>query len=626
MTVTINRPKHFLVLGIFFYCIVFFGVGLCYAQQGDIVAPPAISGANEGIRAIVPVGHTPGGVAVNYKTNRAFVVSYDDGTVSVIDGNTRTVISTIKVGGNLCCVAVNSLTNRIYVGNCFSHAINVIDGNSNSIIATISMGNDDPSRLAVNSVTNRVYIICDGKYPVHVLDCDTNTIKTIQTNINANEIAINPITNRLYISDNHNICVVDGKTNGMLYLVSVGNNDLGAIAVNPLTNLIYVADRTNSPVNDRDNEMLYIIDGRTNIITHSVKISDSSPGIAIDQVSNQVYIALDTKKSVDILDGNTNLISAITPIAITPGTSGDIMANYSTHQIYIVNMDTNTINIIDGTAYLTTTERDYSTKLGMTYDVMFPPFTENFPIGKLDHSRWAIVKNSKGSGQTMDIVGTNVTDQRLRLRLDHKPNADYTFHGLCTQQPVINFNTSYPTEIDADIDWTQVDWRKDEDPCGDMTAGILISPDYDLDNPHHGTNYLQVMYQGTIINPSTAHLEVSAHILNLFTDQGHRGGHFNLYDENYKANTTADNPLADIGRKIGLQHLRIIVSDKEIAVWENGIKICDKYFENLDGLKSLLPWSIGYLYILQGGSTGRACDVYIGNISVHQLTDQPATK
>jgi len=60
--------------------------------------------------------HAPFGIAVNPRTNRIYVANNNwphHGTVSVIDGNTNQVITTIGMAGNLYGIAVNPRTNTI---------------------------------------------------------------------------------------------------------------------------------------------------------------------------------------------------------------------------------------------------------------------------------------------------------------------------------------------------------------------------------------------------------------------------------------------------------------------------------------------------------------------------------
>lgn len=61
----------------------------------------------------VNIGDTPFGVDVDLATNLAFVANTGDGTLSVVNGKTNTVASTLAVSGTF--VAVNPVTGKVYV-------------------------------------------------------------------------------------------------------------------------------------------------------------------------------------------------------------------------------------------------------------------------------------------------------------------------------------------------------------------------------------------------------------------------------------------------------------------------------------------------------------------------------
>ncbi len=94
--------------------------------------------------ATVPVGSNPGGVGVNPTTNKIYVANTSDGTVSVINGATATVIgSPITVGSNPEGVGVNPTTNKIYVANTGGTTVSVINGATDTVIGSpITVGSN----------------------------------------------------------------------------------------------------------------------------------------------------------------------------------------------------------------------------------------------------------------------------------------------------------------------------------------------------------------------------------------------------------------------------------------------------------------------------------------------------
>ena len=61
----------------------------------------------------LPVGQQPMAVAVNESTKRAYIVSHNSSSVTVIDGRTRTAIATIKTGAGPEAIAVNEFDGEV---------------------------------------------------------------------------------------------------------------------------------------------------------------------------------------------------------------------------------------------------------------------------------------------------------------------------------------------------------------------------------------------------------------------------------------------------------------------------------------------------------------------------------
>src|SRR3989441_706646 len=151
-----------------------------------------INGATNTVTTTINVGTNPLGVAVNPSTNKIYVSNSDSNTVSVIDSTTNTVLSTIQVGSFPLTVAVNPSTNRIYVSNYASNTVSVIDGATNTVVSTIPVGSY-PSGVDVNSNTNKIYIAASGASDsVFVIDgrsSNTSTAPSAPTNLSATVVS-----------------------------------------------------------------------------------------------------------------------------------------------------------------------------------------------------------------------------------------------------------------------------------------------------------------------------------------------------------------------------------------------------------------------------------------------------
>ena len=89
------------------------------------------------------------------------------------------------------------------------------------------------------------------------------------------------------------VTVINGANNSTAS-VSVGTYPV-AVAVNPVTNKIYVANfRTNN---------VTVIDGATNHAT-TVGTGSAPIAVAINQTTNKIYVADEDSEDVTVIDGN----------------------------------------------------------------------------------------------------------------------------------------------------------------------------------------------------------------------------------------------------------------------------------------------------------------------------------
>lgn len=135
------------------------------------------------------------------------------------------------------------------------------------------------------------------------------------------------------------VCSIAGAQS-LLTNVLVGSYPV-AVAINAITNKIYV-------VNQAGNN-LTIIDGATNLTT-TVATGLLPTAIGINPVTNKIYVTNGNSNSVTVLDGQTNH-------AVTVPTGGypvGIAVNPVTNRIYVTNFNANNVTVIDGATNATT--------------------------------------------------------------------------------------------------------------------------------------------------------------------------------------------------------------------------------------------------------------------------------
>jgi len=138
--------------------------GSNYGLGGNTVS--VISGATGHVTSTIKVGDTltkgkltdpPSGIAVNETTNTVYVADGSDSSVSVINGATGKMTSTINAAAAAGGVAVNETTNTVYATTWANNSVQVINGATGAVTSTVAAG-ANPLRVAVNETTNTVYV------------------------------------------------------------------------------------------------------------------------------------------------------------------------------------------------------------------------------------------------------------------------------------------------------------------------------------------------------------------------------------------------------------------------------------------------------------------------------------
>jgi YVTN family beta-propeller protein len=108
-----------------------------------------------------------------------------------------------------------------------------------------------------------------------------------------------------------------------------------SVAVNPLTNKVYVANAGSNNVT--------VIDGATNS-TATVAAGTSPQSVAVNPVTNKIYVANQGSNNITVIDGATNNTATV-----AAGTSPlSVAVNPLTNKIYVANQGSGNVTVIDG--------------------------------------------------------------------------------------------------------------------------------------------------------------------------------------------------------------------------------------------------------------------------------------
>ncbi len=258
-----------------------------------------IDGDSNSVVATIPVGESPESIDVNAVTNVAYVANLSSNTVSVIDGNTNTVTASIAGFSSPYGVTVDAVTNQVFVSNLGSSSVSVIDGSSNAIIAVVTVGGG-PAGVRVNSALNIVYAVNSGPGTVSVIDGQTDTVTNtfnLPQGAEPNLIALDPITNRLFITNGVPalVYVVDASSGSLLATITGSNaafEFVGGVAMFQPGKTVLIADKSRNVVVDFAES--------TYAATAGLRGGNGPMGIAVNRQTGKIYVAESGNGTVNV--------------------------------------------------------------------------------------------------------------------------------------------------------------------------------------------------------------------------------------------------------------------------------------------------------------------------------------
>jgi DNA-binding beta-propeller fold protein YncE len=327
--------------------------------------------------------------------------------------------------------------------------MNVISdrASAQTIVATVPAGG---GAVALNSATNKIYVIGGTSWTqdgwVDIIDGATNSIISVPAGIRPAAVAVNDVTNKIYVANvgcagpfgcgnPGSITVLDGATNSTTTIIDPNANGPTAVAVDSVTNKIYVANLLSANVT--------VIDGATNSTT---TVSDpnahglSAWAIAVNLVTNKIYVAnnslgalVSSPGNVTVIDGATNTTTTVTdPNAINPIA---IAVNTATNKIYVANLGSGTspsignVTVIDGANNSTDTITDPNA-LNPNAVAVNPTNNKIYVVNGTTHNV-TVIDGATNSTTTVDDVNASHSHA---LDLDSMTNMVYVASEGCFQE------------------------------------------------------------------------------------------------------------------------------------------------------------------------------------------------
>lgn len=259
-------------------------------------------------KAKIKVGTEPNSAAINPNKTQVFVTNRADGTVSVIDPSTDTVISTIAVGSFPHGVAFNSDGSKAYVANYSSNSLSVIDTATLSVINSISV-NSNPVAMVV--IGEKLYLSYDSGNEVSLIDINSDTvISGISLASSSYGLSVNSEGSKIYVAGkgNNTMVVIDTVTNKVEATIPVGVAP-HATEVSPDGNKVYVANAFSNSVS--------VVNAITNQVEATIPVGFNPYVIGLSQDGSQAFTVNYGASTMSVIDTTKNTV--IQTINLSPG-------------------------------------------------------------------------------------------------------------------------------------------------------------------------------------------------------------------------------------------------------------------------------------------------------------------
>lgn len=280
---------------------IVYACNYAYADGHGLVS--VIDEASNSVTATVQTDHpTPNAIAVNPSTNMIYVAAmgFPSSTVTVIDGATNAVVTTLTLHGSIVGMDVDATTNTVYVSSSDvpRSKIYVIDGATNAVTGKIVT--PDAASVAADPTTGLVYGAVSAKNIVLVIDGATRTIiDSIQARHGARGLVVDPAAQAVFVlgllDGNQTVGRIDAATRHFTAVTPIAPRATD-LALDPTSHSLYVTT---------DNESrAYVLDEGDLSVTNIIPTADrASRGVDVDTMTHRVFVT----------HGSNNNVAAFTP-------------------------------------------------------------------------------------------------------------------------------------------------------------------------------------------------------------------------------------------------------------------------------------------------------------------------
>jgi uncharacterized repeat protein (TIGR02543 family) len=369
----------------------------------------------------------------------AYVSSFGQDRVTVVDGANGSIAATILLGGGAMPygVAVNPTGTRAYVANFGGGSVSVIDTTATppqqvpgSPITVCAVPGCMPQGIAVNADGTRVYVAnADGS--ISVIDATTNTLLAPLARTTGAFGGIVVMGSTLFVADfgSGSVLAINVNT-GVITPLPLSFSMFGiAAAATPAGPRLYVPYGKINLNQEYDLEVA-VIDPSGPTVVASVPVgsldnnSGSQPaGVAVNPAGTRVYVAVALENTVDVIDTATN---AVVQRVTVNGTPYGVALDATGSRVFVGRSNVGMLSMID-TATNTVT--------GPSVAVGASPLVLGAFVGTPPTPQFTLTTSVSPSGAGTITPATGKYDQGTPVTVTATANTGYQFtgwSGACT--------------------------------------------------------------------------------------------------------------------------------------------------------------------------------------------------
>ncbi len=294
--------------------------------------------------------------SISLLAQNAYITNGADSSVSVINTQTNTVITTIPTPyPNPGAVVVSRDGSRAFItyfGNS-NNNISVINAATNTIVNNIIFpnGGSGGDGIDISPDGSKLYYASTGTEgiadTVFVINTASGSVIAgipFSTQGGVRGIVVSPDGSKAYVADNSDIVVINTTTNTILTTINTAGNYLYGIAITPDGSTVYATAYFS--------EQLYILNTSTNAVSGTVSTgTESFPlGVAVSPDGSKVYVSNVGLNNVAVINTSTNTLVATVStgqgpfgLSFTPDGSLLYVANQSSNNVSVINTSSNSV-------------------------------------------------------------------------------------------------------------------------------------------------------------------------------------------------------------------------------------------------------------------------------------------